>query len=386
MTTLAPLNLRDFPPVETNIEPPEPPETLRQSLMALFDHCPRSAYLSLKYQTTSVAMDRGSAFHLFAQRATEEMIDHGEPIMPGEVARDLADAVMRDHTELVLPTAQQDAVRLMAWNWAEATVLDLENLIGVEVPLEVDLCGWRFTCHLDMLEVQDDTLYVHDYKTSLNVRNKEDVERGFQGQAYGLALLDGFQQESGLILGAGINTVWFFEKYPRYRTKEGPLVEREASWTRSELAEFRGSLERNIEHFEESLTSGKWDARDGSWCATCPAQSECPIPAHLREVETVDTDEDAEDAFSQLMALEREKGRYQTICRERVKETGKPIVVGDFAFDVKQESTRVTDWDRIEQDEEDGKPIRIESYVRSRPSSKFGKRKLTEEERDARTG
>lgn len=380
MTTLAPLNLRDFPPVEVNIEPPE---TLSQTLMAKHNHCPRSAFYSRKYQTSSVQMDRGTAFHHFAQRATEVMIEQGEPIMPGEVAREMADAIMAEHKELVLPTEEQDAVRLMAWNWAEATVLDLEAIVGVEIPLEMEINGWRFTCRIDLLEVGANTLYPSDYKTSLNIRKKEDVLRGFQGQAYGLVLLDGVHRETKLSLGAGINDIWFWEKYPRYRTDEGPLIQREAVWSRSELAEFRGSLERNIEQFEESLTSGKWDARDGSWCAECPAPNECPIPAHLREVETVDTNAEAEDAFSQLMALEREKGRYQTTCREWVKETGQPIIVGDFAFDAKVETTRITDWDRIERDEEDGRAIRIDRYVSSRPSTKFAKRKLTEEERDA---
>ena len=132
MTTA--LNLRDFPPVDENIDPPD---SLRQSLLARHNNCPRSAYLSQRVETASHQMDRGTAFHRFAEQAVKDLLDAEESTMPGDVARALADAVMAESHDLVLTTEEQDAVRLMAWNWAEATAFDPTTHVGTEIPLEI---------------------------------------------------------------------------------------------------------------------------------------------------------------------------------------------------------------------------------------------------------
>jgi PD-(D/E)XK nuclease superfamily len=381
--TVAPLDLRDFPSVADNIERPD---TLSQSLLAKHDKCPRSAYLSRKYETASIPMDRGSAFHAVAERATQMMIDEGEPTMPGEIAKELADAVMAEHPEWVLPTAEQDAVRLMAWNWAEGTVLDLEAIIGVEVPLEMQLGGFTLTSRIDLIEVVGSTLHLYDYKTSLNIRKREEVQRGFQGQFYALEAVEGVRRDSGLGFGAGINDVWFWEVYPRYRDMDsGMLIAKDGSWTRAEIHDFKVSLLRNVERFEESLETGGWPARDGSHCSECPAASECPIPEHLRAVEEIATAEQAADLFSLKLAHEREGRRMQASLRGWVNDNG-PIFVGDYVFDAKaSESREVVDWTRLEtalyQSMELGVPFNRDEHIRVKRSTKFAKRRLTEEER-----
>ena len=389
MTTLTPTNLRDFPAVDVNIERPS---TLSQTLLAKHNYCPRSAYLSRKYKTGSVPMDRGIALHETLERAVQTMLDQGEPSMPGDVARELADAVMAERTDLVLPTEEQDAVRLMAWNWAEGTVLDLDAIVGIEVPLELELGGFKLTCRIDRIEIQGNTLHLYDYKTSLNIRKREDVQRGFQGQFYALAALHGVRPDTQLGIGAGIEDVWFWEVYPRYRDREsGGLVMKDGSWLRSELSEFRVSLERNIATFGESLETGKWPARDDpSWCGECPAQSECPIPEHLRAIPEITSVEDAQDAFSHKLALDREGRRLQAGMRGWVKENG-PIFVGDHVFDATHSESRVVrDWHEfmlvLHRVADYKLPIEISDYVELRQSTKFAKRKITEEERDAGQG
>lgn len=387
MTTLAPMDLRDFPPVEANIDRPE---TLSQTLLAKHNNCPRSAYLSRKYRggTGSHQMDRGIAVHETLERATNMMIEMQEPVIPGEMCRELADAVMAEHPELVLSTYEQDAARLMAWNWAEATVLDLDTIIGTEIPLEMEVGGFKLTCRIDRAHVYGTGLFLYDYKTSLNIRKREEVQRGFQGQFYGLAALNGVRQDTGLSIGAGITDVWFYEAYPRYRDKEsGALVAPEGVWSRSELGEFRVSLERNVAAFERSLETGDWPARDGSWCSECPAAAECPIPEHLRSVPSVDSLSAAEDAFSHKLALERENRRLQDGLRGWVKENG-PIFVGDYAFDVTQtQSKSVKDWPTLEAAIQKsvlfGEPFKAEEHITLKQATKFAKRKITEEERDA---
>lgn len=388
MTTLATQNYRDFPPVEENIERPE---TLSQTLLAKHDKCPRSAYLMRRFKKGSVEMDRGTAFHMVPERATALMLEQKPPevTIPGEVCRELADAVMAERTDLVLPAEEQDAVRAMAWNWGESWTVDPDTFIGTEVPLELEVGGFLVTCRIDLIEGQGSTLYLTDYKTSLNIRKREEIQRGFQGKLYGLAVLFGQHRETGLNLGAGINDVWFYETYPRYRDRDsGSLIKKEGVWTRTELAEFRTALERNIERFAESLETGDWPARDGSWCSECPAQTECPIPEHLRSVEAITSDLHAELAFSRKMALERESRRLQDGLRGWVKERG-PVFVGDYAFDgTDVQSNEIKDWDELivalTRTSEIGAPFEITEHVRPKRSTKFAKRKITEEERDAR--
>lgn len=388
--TLAPINLRDFPPVEQNITRPE---TLSQTLMGKHDNCPRSAYLSRKYRggTGSIEMDRGIALHDSLERCQNLMIETGESTIPGEVARDIAESVMAERTELVLPTREQDRVRAMAWNWAESSfgTIDPNTILGVEIPMHIDLGGFKCTCRVDRAAVASRTLYVDDWKSGFP-GSREEVQQSFQGKFYGMVLLFGVVSETGLNLGAGINDVWFYEVFPRRRKDDGTLVALEAVWSREELFEFKGSLERNIEAFASSLETGLWPARDGSWCSYCPARSECPIPAHLRQVEEINTVADAEDAFSHLLALDEEKRRYQTGLRGWVKENS-AVFLGDYAFDaISVESHEVVDWAKLEyalyQSQELGVPFRKEDHVRLKQGTKFSKRKLTEEERHGSQG
>jgi len=374
---------RTFPPVEENIERPD---TLSQTLLAKHDKCPRSAYLMRRFKTGSVEMDRGTAAHDVFERLTRTCIEHEEATIPGDVARAVADEVMHERTDLVLPADEQDAIRAMAWNWGEGMAIDAETYIGAEVPLEIEIGGFVVTCRVDLMEGIGSSLHLHDYKTSLNIRKREEVQRAFQGKLYGLAAIFGVHRETGLNLGAGINDVWFYETYPRYRDKDsGGLIKKEGVWTRTELAEFRGSLERNIERFAESLETGDWPARDGSWCSECPAQTCCPIPPHLRGVEQVTNDLEAELAFSHKMALERESRRLQAGLRGWVQETGKPVYVGDYAFDASvSQSKEVIDWDELivglTRTSEVGAPFEVTDHIRVKQSTKFAKRKKTEEE------
>lgn len=378
--TATTLDLRDFPPVEENIDTPD---TLRQSLLARHNVCPRSAYLTQTLRTSSIPMDRGTAFHAFVERAIKTLEKTGEVQMPGAIAAELADAVMAEEKDLVLPTEEQDAVRLMAHNWAESFVLDWNSIVGVEVPLTMQINGWDLTCRIDLIEAAQNTLYIRDWKTSLAIRKSEDVQRGFQGMFYALACLEGVTSTDDPLtdhkhFGAGINDVWFYEVYPRYRTEEGPLIAKEGVWSRVELAEFKVSLERNVAAFEESLETGKWPARDGSHCSQCPAPNLCPIPEHLRSVPEITTEEQAQDAFSRKMAIDREGRRLQTGMREWVKENG-AIYVGDLAFDASLTQSRSVNWDAVEP----GKPL-SDDAVQIKPSTKFAKRKQTEEEINAR--
>ena len=377
------LDLRSFPPVEENIERPA---TLSQTLLAKYDTCPRSAYLYrlLNGGKPSHAMARGSALHETVDQAIQLMRAQEEATMPGDVATELADAVMAEHPEWVLRAHDQDVVRLCAYNWAEATVLDFDILLGAEIMLTIELGGFTVRGRIDLAEAKGHTAYLHDYKTSLRIRTKEEVEESFQGKLYALLVLFGVDPETGLTLGSGLQDVFFYEEYPRYRTDEGPLMAREASWTKAEIFEFRGGLERNIANFEDALSTGDWPARDGSWCTECPAEQLCPIPAHLREVESIASEADAEDAFSQWFALGKERERYARMMRGWVDENG-PIYVGDYAYDARvEDGHKVKKWPEfltaIHRTAEFKVPFDASAHIEPRRATKYDSRRLTKEE------
>jgi RecB family exonuclease len=372
----------------TTLAPPQidRPETFRQSLLAKHDKCPHSAFLYLKHKdgAPSHPKTRGSVFHLFMQRATDWMVTESEPMMPGEVATELADSIMAD--ELApLSAEEQDVVRQCAWNWAEATVLDLEALVGTEVDVELEVGGIKVTGRIDRVEVSGSTMYLRDAKTSLHVMRQEETERNFQRLLYSLAVIEGTAPGLGFSLGAGITDVWFTFEYPRHRTDEGPLIMREAGSTRYELSEFRRSLERNVAALERSFETDEWPAVPGSWCSECPAQSECPIPMHLRPVLEIESAEDARDAFAWLQALDRMKAPIQSGLRGWVKEHETPVYLGDYAFDAAVTRSTPINKEAVEQAARTGEridPTRL--YAAPKTTTKYARRKITREERDAR--
>lgn len=368
----------------------ERPATLRQTLLARHDKCPYSAMLAMKYEgsSDSHAAARGTAFHQVAERAITEMVQREEASMPGDVCRTIAEEVLRERTDLVMSAAEQDVVRLCAYNFGEGYVVDPGAVVGVEVPLQMELGGFTLTGTVDLIEAHGSTLHIRDFKTSLAIKKREEVARGFQGKMYALLCLFGTHRDTGLSLGAGITDVNFAEVYPRYRDKEsGQLIQKDAFWNKAEVYEFRGSVERNVGQFAEQLESGEWPARDGSWCDTCACQPECPIPAKLRELPEITTEAEAEEAFSHKLALERESRRVQKGLRGYVQATGQPIRVGDLAFDAQViESRAVKDWDAMTyalyQTSEFGSPFEVTDHVEIRTSTKYAKRKATEEELD----
>jgi PD-(D/E)XK nuclease superfamily len=361
------------------------PETLRQTLLSQHDKCPHAAWLSMKYPDRQThEMTRGTALHMVVERGIQLLVENEETTLPGDMATALADELLLEHPEWVLSTAEQDVVRLCSYNWAEAFLFDPETFIGCEIPMQIELCGWTVTGTIDLLEAQGSTFYVRDNKTSLAIKKPDEMRRIFQGQLYTLLAMFGVRSDTGAPLGTGIDHAWFYEEYPRYRNDEGGIIKREADWSRAEIFQFKRSLERNLLAFENSMQTDEWPARDGSWCSMCPAPTECPIPEHLREVPLVETGEQAEEAFSRKLAIERYGRRLQTGMREWVKEHGR-IIVGDLAFDARKEDVReVKDWDEmlvaLTATSTVGAPFEVTEHIKFRSQTKFAKQKIDPEE------
>ena len=190
-----------------------------QSLLSHLDQCGYAGFLYLKHSggTGSHPMDRGTAFHIFAERATYKLMeqagvlddatieraramaleqseqtgeDHraifrdfleqagaGPARLDPDDARDLMQQVLLDHPELNVPVGQQEPLRAMAWNFATGHIIDARAVIAVETLLELELDGWTLRGKVDRAELHDGIAYVHDYKTSrLNLKGEREDE------------------------------------------------------------------------------------------------------------------------------------------------------------------------------------------------------------------
>lgn len=359
------------------------PETLRQTLLSRHDKCPYSAMLEMKYpDRESHAMTRGTALHLVVEQVIDWLQREGETTYPGEMATELADAILLEHLDWTLSAEEEDVVRLCAYNWAESYAHDPETFIGTEIPMRIEIAGWTVTGTIDLLEAANDTFYIRDAKTSLAIKKPDEMRRVFQGQLYALLAMFGVRADTGLPIGHGIDHAWFYEEYPRYRTEEGGIVRREADWSRAEIFQFRRSLERNLLAFERSMQTGEWPARDGSWCSTCCAPDECPIPPQLRDAPPIESGEEAVEAFEKKLALERESRKLQTAMRGWVEENGR-IVVGDLEFNAfPSEVRRVKDWDILvraiewARSDPEHREFVLTEHVDTHTQTKFTKKKI----------
>lgn len=389
-------SLRELPPVEENVPRPA---TASQTLLAKLDSCPRSGYLYLKHAggPSSPALVRGTIFHRFAEEAVNTMLQTGETQMPPDVARELAQAIIEESDE-PLPAAEQDAIRLMAFHWAESTAIDPGTVAAVEQLFELELGDWTVRGKIDLALILGETAVVRDYKTSLAIPGREQAERDFQLWFYALLLAEGRIEGKPMPLAAGLNDFYCELVFPRYRDKETTeLVSRGVEITRSQLVEFRAAVERILRLLDKSLETGEWPAVPGSHCAYCPAAGECPIPAALREHSQADGSgrpvevaeitnlAEAEDAalrwhFHDALA----KGLNKSL-RAFASENG-PVYFGDYALDFTyQESRGVKDREAlmvaIHKTLAYGEPFDIHEHFPVKQTTRFGRRKQTKEER-----
>lgn len=304
--------MRDFAPVD--VPPPVPEDGLRQSLLATFDVCPRSAYLSLIHADgpREHRQDRGTAFHLMAERATREMVQQGESKYPPELARDLMAEILAE-PGLVVPTSEHDSLRAAAWRWAEHTTIHPQRVIGVERQAAVKIGDYLCTGTIDLALRGAE---VHDYKTRISLPSHEDFAKGFQGHMYGLLMLEGHWTDTGELVrdqdpqqGVTVRQV-----YPRININ-GEMAYREVDLDLGDLVDFKVSLQGLLKRFASSVETGDWPAVSGDHCSLCVARHECPIPEQFRAIDSIDSPEEAAAAAERWDHLGAEANRLKGSIR-----------------------------------------------------------------------
>lgn len=407
---------RDLPP----IEPIEQPKRIRQTVARHAAHCPRSAYLYLKHHGGAGGhqLDRGTAFHRFAERATNEIIRQGDRQIPGEVAKAIVDEILAE-PDLVLTPHAADRVRLQAYHWAEATVLDPEKIVAVEERFTWEVGGLTISGTIDRAEMIPDPEYgailnVLDYKTTFNLPEQEDYGTrrrdgtvrytGFQGVLYCLLTLFG-KNEAGIGgLGDGVNLWVPSQVFPAYlRDIDGELflANRWGTITRPELADdqayMEGLVAKILSYFQPvvyhppggedrlppEIEGQKWPAVPGSHCSECPSPLECPLPTELRRwAGTINTPEQAAEAAEWH---DRQNALVVATWKELrafVKAHGELRFGTDLALEyAASERVEIRDkdglFDAVERTAEFGEPFDRDKWVKRSDSYRLKKRTLT---------
>ena len=366
--------------------PVKPPAKPSQSLLHHLDSCSYAGMLYLKYGgggAASHAMARGSAFHHFAERATRRIMERAGVIDPDDLARaremssseeqlrewlqeqgvatvqisvdearDLMQQVIKQSADLVVPTAEQDALRAMAWNFATGHVIDPTKVVALETMLELEIDGWTVRGKLDRAELVEHEAFVHDYKTSRNVQSKGAYEKSFQPQFYALLVAQGVYaapeedhpqlnvrpEQYGKRVTEKGGPVHTYELYPRYTYQEtGDLVNNEATYTQAQLADFKETLRSSLARLEHGLETNMWAAVPSSHCAICPSRADCPLPAEIRdEYPRPSTEEEARELAQWSVMFDHARKGINKNLKAWASESGVDIDLGNRYFTFKK--------------------------------------------------
>jgi hypothetical protein len=377
------------------------PSTFRQSLLARADQCRHSAMLDVKHDggSDSHAKQRGTAYHLFAEKMIRTLIEQGEPTLyaraEGEDAVSAAkqvaslsaamvEEVLDEHPELALPVSEIDAVRVMAYHTAIGFDLDPRNVLAIEQQFHLEVEGHTVTGTVDVAsQLRDDTLDVTDWKTSFNVPGESEFAGLFQTKLYAVLMMFG-TPEGGLPIGDGINWIRGRQVFPRYLSDDGLLMTREVVFSRQELTDWRFDVERLVRDLAGRFESGDWPAVPGSHCSMCAAPQECPLPPKLRDYAgTVNTVEQASLALGAADRTSAAVNATRKEVREFAKRAG-PIRVGDGEYRWVETEKWDTDWEGLEEAVFEavnfGQPFDMSLYRKRKPGTSFKRVRLEPDE------
>jgi hypothetical protein len=355
-----------------------------QTFLRHYAGCPRSGFLYLlhKGEASTAEMQRGKAFHLVPQRAVELAIEQDEPVVPGEIVKDIVNEVLR---EVPVPFEEHDYIREMSWRWAAETAIDPRSVVACETLFVLDLGDYEVRCKIDYacLIEEGAACAVTDYKTAKGgapahdevTRKRPDGSlsvKQFQLILYALCLAFGVPvrvEPCAACVGRGWSSCndstckgkgdcdttcpacegrGFIETrepfpvaahahrfdleyvYPGIENAEGLMVRRGGSLTRAELDEYRESLAGLLARLSRSEATGHWPAVvSDAACAECPAKSMCPIPRELRDFRgELNTAEEAAEAFSKAEVEKKINAALQKERRSFVQHNG-PVRFGN---------------------------------------------------------
>ena len=353
-----PIDLRSFPPVPALSSVPE---TWRQTFLSKQTECPRSAYLYLKYNggSWSHPLAGGTLMHRAVEKFVRHIWANGETQGNAETAKDILNETIVESTDLTVPAGRFDEIRAMMYHIAEGLRINPDNVLGVELPVSLDVNGRIVTGTIDFAEMLTPArCLVLDWKSAFlnvgrgqpdddqHIPTKEEWEGSFQAILYALAMAIGSIDGSPFGL-EGVEEFVLKQVHPRtFWESEGTFAYREAVITKEALLDWRFYLEAVVAQVEQAITDWRWPAIQGHHCDYCPASAECPIPADHRNYRgEIRTAEDARRAANLWEAADRRKDELWDALKGYNKATGERIPYGrDLELVVKTiESEKIKD-------------------------------------------
>lgn len=321
-----------------------------QTFLKHYSLCPRSGWLYALYkgEAATKEMQRGKAVHLVHERATAHALLEGEPAMPAELVKVLADEVL---AEVPVPFEEHDYIRECAYRMARELAVDPDKAVAVETLFAVDVGGYEVRCRIDFAELVGDTLHVEDYKSSRaavpesemgrKVRDESGALRlmatDFQLVLYVIALIygvpvmehDGEEVREPFPVAARAQHADVEFVYPGIEDRDGNMLRRRASLTRADVEQYRVSLAGLLQRVAHSEETGDWPAvASDAACSICPAARLCPIPAELNDHRSqINTDADCADALERRLVVAREQRALAKEIRAYVRANG-PVAYG----------------------------------------------------------
>lgn len=361
------------------------PERYSQTLLSWADRCQRGAYLYVRHNggPPSHQMDRGSAFHVFAAKATAVMVANNERRIPPVLARTLMQETLEEHPEWTIPLSECDGLREMAYHFAMGIEIDPEVVAVVEQKFLLNLDGHVLSGVIDYAELHDGRAVVRDYKTSFYARPRtggEGYEASFQGRFYACLLMFGQPvSRSGELLpclGDRLTYVDVGERYPRYLEDDGTMLTRSYGMTRLQCEEVRDDLARMARHLDHSFETGDWPAVPGSHCSMCPVEPACPLPRELRGYGGIQNLEQAQEASEWLDRTEAEVKLLKREIKAFAVENGGFQYGTDLEWAFVPTTTTDTDWAGYNAAQDAGLSARVDEFQRKRVSQRFVSRKV----------
>lgn len=395
---------RHQPPVPVE-DRPERPHRLSLTWLEGFLRCHRSALLSIRYGggTGSHAMGRGSVVHEVIHRGTNAILEHGGRFfdetgtaqVDGQIPPDLAKALLAEvyaDPRFTVPADDWDYMRQCAYHWAKYTILDPDEILGVEQLLVWDVGDWRISGKVDLAWMRGDKVGVIDYKTARRPLTVEEFKESFKTKAYALLLAYGkpvtvsegperIETVEPHSLGESSQFFEVTEVYPGVIwDRDEPterMAHRERTLTRVDLVEERVMFESLLAQVSEVFETGQWDAVPGDdQCGKCPARGACPLPnAVLPLTGAISTPEEAEHYAMASFFLEAEKKAVDKALKAYVPEHG-PIPLGDgYEYAVAPEKKTSVNREQLAADIAAGTAGPFDDYVKTSYSNRFGRRK-----------
>lgn len=290
------IDWRDLPPIPESEQPEFRDGWMpSQTFLRTHDNCDRAALLYLQYGggASTHELNRGSIFHLTAERLLRLLVAQGEVTVPPELARVVLYEVMGEHSELQVSAEERDVLRYLVDHWARGTAWQPANILGIEKTLTLETGGFRVLMRPDVIEEPEPRVArLVDHKTAFPPDSEE-----FRRQAYDAngnpRFAGNYQLAMGSVVAAfGITDdglpLGNFERfqmvleYPRILRDDG-IDKREIEVDRLQVQSFRDDLDLQLKRLREvCIAKRKWQATAGTQCRECPAAAACPLPPVLR--------------------------------------------------------------------------------------------------------